>query len=211
MEITAIATIIEDCIDELALEFIRRPFNFYTETDMHLQLYTILKSKFVFQYVTSEGEQLNLIHTEFPTFSRYRVDDQHFFHLDPSGVRGAYDLVIWDPTSLPIVMHNLAVWRPRFGEKTRPCLIAAIECKLYEGLGRYKAHVHNDLLKLSEPKHLVKHKYMIQFVRNMIYGKATERYFDKLRKELQRGLKSRDVRVKYAEVRKDAEPIDEWI
>lgn len=211
MDAVAILKALEESINELALEFIQRPYNFYTETDMHLQLYAILQSKSAFEYVTRDGHHINLIHTEFPTFSRYRADEQHFFQRDPKGVRGAYDIVVWDPVSLAVVINGLAIWRPRFGEDTRPRLMAAIECKLYEGIGRYKTHIRNDLLKLTEPSHLIRRKYMVQFVRNMIYGRSGASYFQQLRQELKESIKTTDVKAKYVEVRKETEPINEWI
>lgn len=202
--------LIEEGIDQLALEFREQPYNFYTETDMHLFLYGILQSKFGFKYKTKDGVQINLIHTEFPTYSRYRVDKQHFFHPDPNGVRGAFDLVVWDPDSLPSDIDEMAVWRPKFGEERRPRLLAAIECKLYEGLGKYLSHVHNDFIKLDEPTGQIQHKYMIQFVRNMIKARRYLEYFEPLRYELNR-VKGRGVNIRYVEVRRDAEPIDSWI
>jgi hypothetical protein len=92
---------IERCINSLGEKFLKRPFNFFTESDAHSFLYYYIfrsgSKALKVTYPSKDGEETVLVHREYPTSFRFRKENMDLFE---SGGRGHYDLVILNPDFL---------------------------------------------------------------------------------------------------------------
>ena len=91
---------LESAIHELVGEFLREPYQFFTEADAVARFRQLLETdSMINQTIESkDGFQISTIHEEFPTF--FRFDDANPFsrlEADSGASRGHYDIVIVEP------------------------------------------------------------------------------------------------------------------
>jgi len=166
----ALLSSIELGIKELIDAYKANPYDFYSESDLHSALYHILTTKAVDQPCTTRLGRAKpwskLLHREYPTKSRYKRNKKGPSLKKQRGIRGHFDLSIWDSR----VSHKRQFKAP--GGKNEQRTLAAIEMSLNEHHSYFEWHVYWDLLKLSDPKNEVDKGYILFFVRDYPYEKT---------------------------------------
>tara|TARA_B100000315_G_scaffold179822_1_gene168611 strand:+ start:77 stop:727 length:651 start_codon:yes stop_codon:yes gene_type:complete len=162
--------LVKESIDELAAHFLKNPYFFYTENDLHCHLFNIIFKKFESHELnkpieTSDGKSSILLHKEYPTKAQYRRNEAgklQKVEKGRKGRRGHFDLSVWNPD-----LVNKKLFRSKGGKGEQETFIA-IELALVEN--NYQAkdaliHTKNDLLKLSDSENNVEYGFMLFFVR----------------------------------------------
>jgi len=165
-----ILQLVKESIDELAAHFLKNPYFFYTENDLHCHLFNIIFKKFESHELnkpieTSDGKSSILLHKEYPTKAQYRRNEAgklQKVEKGRKGRRGHFDLSVWNPD-----LVNERLFRSEGGKGEQETFIA-IELALVEN--NYQAkdaliHTKNDLLKLSDSENNVEYGFMLFFVR----------------------------------------------
>jgi len=139
------------CIERLGRKFIRYPYLFYTEADMHCYLYYLLYAGRTFKGLieTIGGDRTILLHKELPTTGRYIRDSQGLLVPSQKGARGHFDIAIIN-----------GLLSKRYDLKHQRALIAA-ELGLDEDITHFK----NDLAKLTDARNDVKQGFIVHFAR----------------------------------------------
>lgn len=148
---------IESVINQLAHEFLIRPYRFFTEADAVARFHQMLEDEPLFNRTmrTADGYETGLCHREYPTFFRF-ADKKPTERLGPPARRGHYDTVILNPafvTAHPAVtVANRDIRAPR--DETIWPFQAVVEFKLDNvgwSAGRARGAVAElDKLLLSE-------------------------------------------------------------
>ena len=203
--------IVESSIEELVAHFLKNPYFFYTENDIHCHLFNIIFQKFELNGLnkpreTLDGESSILLHKEYPTKAKYRINkESKELQKDDKGRRGHFDLCVWNPD---LVNEK---WFRHAGGLGEQETIVAIEIALVEN--NYHAqtalnHTKRDLLKLSDPENNVKHGYMLFFARNW----ENREDFKKLaKKQLDLGTKPTSIYIERSNDLKINLPLIEFL
>jgi hypothetical protein len=127
-------TQLETALHRLAESFWEEPYRFFTEADAvaALQFWVAKRPELAQVVRTADGFETGLLHREYPTFFRLRMDKLKE-RQDPPARRGHYDLVLIDPAyaqrhTAEIVTNRVIGNR---GEGSGPPLLAAVEFKLF--------------------------------------------------------------------------------
>ena len=163
-----ILQLVKESIDELAAHFLKNPYFFYTENDLHCHLFNIIFKKFEssglnMPYKTSDEKYSILLHKEYPTKAKYSGNKKTGeLEKEEGKTRGHFDLSVWNPD-----LVNERLFRSEGGKGEQETFIA-IELALVEN--NYQAkdaliHTKNDLLKLSDSENNVEYGFMLFFVR----------------------------------------------
>lgn len=161
---------IESGIKKLIDTFKANPYNYYSENDLHSELFHILNMKGVNKPCKSKlGRskiQSTTLHREYPTKSRYKRNNKGPSFKKQRGKRGHFDISVWDPK----ISHKRQFRAP--GGKNEQKTMVAIEISLNEHHRSFEWHVYWDLLKISDPGNEVEKGYILFFVRDYPYEKT---------------------------------------
>jgi len=162
--------ILEKGIVKLIDVFLAKPFTFYTESDLHCQLYHILWDLGLNEGCRVEVDKGSaesvLMHKEYPTKGRYRRRRDRKSEVTKGVKRGHFDLCIWDP-----VLTEQRAFRAPAGRGEQRTL-AAVELSLNEHHKGFDWHVYWDLLKLTDCRNEVERGYILFFLRDYPYEKT---------------------------------------
>src|SRR5215510_9167099 len=91
---------LERAIHDLISDFLKEPYQFFTEADAVARFHQILENNPVVnqKIKTQDGFQTSILHQEYPTF--FRFDDKNpIARLDQASKakRGHYDVVVLNP------------------------------------------------------------------------------------------------------------------
>lgn len=174
---------IEHAIHTLVSEFVKEPYQFFTEADAVARFHQILESDVTLtqRVETLDGHRTSTLHQEYPTF--FRFDDKNpIARLDAhSGAsRGHYDIVVLDPEI--VRKHTAETVKNRNITSVRDINIsplqAVIEFKLDDrgwSNGKSKG-VIAELGKLILSRDEVELRYFVAFMR---YTRSTEKAWNK--------------------------------
>jgi len=191
----ALVLAFEKGLKSLVQRFRNHPYAFYTESDMHCYLYhRLYQPIFNGLYKTKEGHDTILLHKEYPTIARYQRQSDKILKNDPNGRRrGHFDICIWNPNEIEGNPHR------------KQSVLCAAELALNE-CGATSVHTVNDVIKLADSENLVKHGYLLFFMRDQrLGGKAECRIQEALEDAATR------VRVAFVQVNAGKKPRPEFI
>ena len=159
--------ILEKGIDQLVNAFVESPQNFYSENDLHCELFYRLRrlglNKSCKVRVGRRTVDSTIIHRDYPTKGRYKRNRNGPSLKVQRGLRGSLDLCIWDPDITRKRQFE------RIGEKDGQRTLAAVEINLNEDYRRFQWQVYWDLLKLSDPMNEIENRYILFFLRDYPY------------------------------------------
>jgi hypothetical protein len=161
---------LEKGVDRLIQRFIKTPYSYYSENDLHCEQYRIFNNiglnKSCIIKVGRKKIQSKLLHREYPTKGRYkRVKNGPSLKVK-RGKRGHYDLCLWDSELTEKRQFE------RAGGKGEQRTKAAIEISLNEHHNQFQWHVYWDLLKLSDPENEIQTRIILFFLRDYPYKKT---------------------------------------
>lgn len=166
-----IISIIDKGIDKLIHRFLEKPYSFYSENDLHCELYHILSEMGLNKSCRVRADkrivESSILHKEYPTKGRYRRNNSGPSEKVERGSRGHLDISIWDPD-----ITEDRYFR-RSGGRGEQRTLAAIEMSLNEHHERFQWHVYWDLLKLNDPMNEIERGIILFFVRDYPYKQVT--------------------------------------
>ena len=191
--------ITKESIDEIAKHFMGNPWDYYTEPDLHVQLYWALRQKLVKESIlctqSKDGENVNILYREFPTNKQYAW-------VGKNKRRANFDLAILDPKTIATIS------KPKSKEMfkgLRACV--GIEVKLDVTDKSWKNEMGKCFDKLNEIKEPMG-RFIIFFARRQKF-----RYYDEFCKWIKK--KNNEIQVKYVRVHpkkwKEDEPENIWL
>jgi hypothetical protein len=157
----------ESSIDNLVKTFMKMPYFFYTENDLHTCLYHEIYSKLPLEEwkcTTRDGHSSILLHKEYPTKERYSA--KALKAGVSKGARGHFDLSIWNPEKTSNRVFRVDSTCDIEDEQQT---FIAIEFDMIEGNRTFDSALHHfkwDLLKLVGEKNEVEHGYQLVFARD---------------------------------------------
>ena len=158
--------ITESAIDNLITTFKTIPYFFYTENDLHCNLYHEIYSKLPpekWQCETKDKKKSILLHKEYPTKERY---SRKRLAVNPKGKRGHFDLCIWNPRT---VRDKLFRARRTMDIPREQQTFIVIEFDLIEHIDSFRNAMHHiqwDFKKLTDEINKVEYCYLLVFVRD---------------------------------------------
>lgn len=165
-----LVSIVESSIEILMDTFLKTPYLFYTESDLHCflydQLYRKMSAAGFGTYETLEKRTSILLHKEYPTKERY---SRKRLAVDPKGKRGHFDLCVWNPNT---VKNRLFRARRTANILKEQHTFVAIEFDLIEqnnGFWNAMHHLQWDFMKLVDRANEVKYGYLLIFIRDWIH------------------------------------------
>ena len=193
--------LVKESIDELAAHFLKNPYFFYTENDLHCHLFNIIFKKFESHELnkpieTSDGKSSILLHKEYPTKAQYRRNEAgklQKVEKGRKGRRGHFDLCIWNPD-----LVNKKLFRSKGGSDEQETFIA-IELALNEDMDKDNKLIHlkNDYTKLTDEKNDVDQGYILHLIRTEELSKTLQNRLPELRKNIDEFKQNLDQKVKF--------------
>jgi hypothetical protein len=162
--------ITKSSIGNLIERFIKTPYFFYTESDLHTFLYSDIYSKLPAEEwlcKTKNRKISMLMHKEYPTKDRYNA--RTLKEEVSKGSRGHFDLSIWNPE---ITSDKLIRVSSSSDFQTEQQTFIAIEFDLIERNRTFESALHHlrwDLMKLMGIRNKVEHGYQLVFVRDWVH------------------------------------------
>jgi hypothetical protein len=170
----SIQDIMEGAISQLAEEFLREPYRFFTEADAVARFHQLLDDvpALNITFETADGHKTGLCHREYPTFFRFS-DKNPTERLKSPASRGHYDTVILNPefvTAHPaITVANRDISAPR--DKSILPFRAVVEFKL-DNIGWSAGRTRGAIVELGKLE-LTKESPLRYFVVLMRYSALT--------------------------------------
>lgn len=164
---------VESHVKTLVNRFKGRPYNFFTESDIHSYLYLAFyrDKRFSKQYPTADPSvKTILIHREYPTFFRFRRK-RPLAPAPPPARRGHYDLVVLNPVFLaahPLSTVTNQDWNTVSDHWKDKPLLAGIEFKMPRGklTSTRLKQIEIDFQKLRRSSSWCEGLYMLIFNRH---------------------------------------------
>jgi hypothetical protein len=192
--------LVKESIDELAAHFLKNPYFFYTENDLHCHLFNIIFKKFESHELnkpieTSDGKSSILLHKEYPTKAQYRRNEAgklQKVEKGRKGRRGHFDICIWNPD-----LVNKKLFKSEGGSDEQETFIA-IELALNEDMDKDNKLIHltNDCEKLTDKENGVDQGYILHFIRTEELSKTKQNRLPKLRTKINEFEQNLDKNVK---------------
>ena len=168
--LSKLVSIVESSIKSLVDTFLKTPYHFYTESDLHCflyhQLYRKMKAEGFGTYKTFDRRTSILLHKEYPTKERY---SRKRLAINPKGKRGHFDLCVWNPNTIGDRLFR--AWRTVDILKEQHTFVA-IEFDLVErnnGFWDAMHHLQWDFMKLADRENGVEYGYLLVFVRDWVH------------------------------------------
>lgn len=195
---------VEQAIKSLKNKFLQSPYAFYTESDMHCYLYSLLSQENFAQQPVSvrigkraQTVQTLRLHKEYPTLGKFYKTGKKLVPSQDKYVtvqdkrlqssRGAYDLAIIDPDEVDFKWQKTSI---------------AIELALNE-LHPSLWHLHNDYTKITYDLDKVERGYILFFVRKTdLSPRVTETRLPQIKAQIRSDYAGKlhpNVRILYLE------------
>lgn len=179
---------VDEAIKQVIRDFQSDSNRYWNERDMHWSLFRHLKNQAVFQQNYKSG----IIRAEFPTRKVYRKGEKG------GRARGHYDLVVLDPESLnkPAV-RAMTPWTPWDEFLPLVEVLVAVEIKAWSDRWQdIDRRTKWDIEKLTDSENAVRHPYFLNFVQLDFSRPEMEKYYRKLRKDLEeRAKKNPELKI----------------
>ena len=157
----------EESISKTVDDFLESPYSYYSENDLHCQLYLNMCNLGLNQKClvnTPLGlASSTILHKEYPTKGRYKRNNNGPSAKIETGSRGHFDLSLWDPE------HSAKRLISSPGGIGEQRTIGAVELSLNEHHERFKWHALWDHMKLSDPANEIEKGVILFFVRDYPY------------------------------------------
>jgi len=176
--------VVESSIDALLTTFKNNPYFFYTEHDLHTNLYYEIFRRLPpkdWLCKTKDEKTSILLHKEYPTKERYSA--KLLQENVSKGSRGHIDLTVWNPEKTEEKLFR-ATYKDGFENEQQTFI--GIELDMIEGSESLKDVIHHfkwDLLKLRSKRNEIEHGYSLVFVRDWLHSEKFLSEIKKLRQD----------------------------